>query len=137
MRTRAAFASFLCFLNGSACSHTVLLGLQVALLSVLGQWVPAMLWIVLQKLHEAALWLWQHTPGSWDRVPPLQRDFQQQEISPAQPLHADAAMAASSLSDRPGQQVVRVASQPRRLSELDELIRVCESLGREQRELVS
>ena len=86
--------------------------------------MPAMLWIVLQKLHEAALWLWQHTPGSRD-------------ISPAQPLHVDAAMAASSLSARSGQQVVRVASQPQRLSELDELIRVCDIIGRERRELVS
>ena len=106
-------------------------------MSVLGQWVPAMLWIVLQKLHEAALWLWQHAPGSRERVPLQQQDFQQQEVSPAQPRHADAAVAVNSLSDMSVQQVVRVASQPRRLSELDELIRVCESIGREPRELVS
>ena len=114
------------------CSHMALLRVQVALLSVLGQWMPALLWIVLQKLHEAALWLWRHTPGSWDRVPP-----QQQNTNSAHPLHADAAVAAGSLNDWSGQRVARVTSQPRQLSELDELLRVCESIGREQRELVS
>jgi len=136
--TKPGFIRCMCFLVGSACSHTASLGMQVALLSVLGQWVPAMLWLVLQKLHEAALWLWQHTPGSRDRVPPQHRTAQQRELSPAHPPQADATMPESSLSNnRSGQRIVRVASQPRRLSELDELIRVCESLGREQQEPVS
>lgn len=96
---------------------------------MMGQWVPALLWMVLQKLHEAASWLWQHAPGSRARDLP-QRHLTEQEVGSAE--RSKAAVTATSRSDMDGQHEQRNASQRRELRELDELIRACETLGRER-----
>ena len=102
---------------------------QVAFLSMMGQWVPALMWIMLQKLQEAALWVWQHMHPSWPTAQP-QPQYAGHSLEPAQGLYPDTAAAASSSTDRKDHHASRISSR-RNLSELDQLLRVCETIANE------
>ena len=100
---------------------------------MMGQWVPALMWIMLQKLQEAALWLWQQMHGSWPSAAAQPRSASDR-LEPAQQVSTGAAAAASSSSERTSHHITRVASR-RELTELDQLLRVCDTIGGERTEL--